>query len=140
MEEALKKIKDTIEAEGTTNVSKVRELFTYFMKNHLKGMHIDNYIGDYPTFMEPVYLGDSVKIGDDVLIGPNVYIGDNCEIGDYVELSNTIIFKNAKLENNVQLDNCIVGMDCCIPKNTREKDKVLYGNIKYISPGEYFSF
>jgi NDP-sugar pyrophosphorylase family protein len=140
MEEVLNKIKKAIEAEGVPNVSKIRELFTNFMKNHLKGMHIDNYIGDYPTFMEPVYLGNSVKIGDDVLIGPNVYIGDNCEIGDYVELSNTIIFKNAKLGTNVQLDNCIVGMDYIISKNSREKDKIIFSNIKYISPSNYFSF
>ncbi|TFG16185.1 MAG: hypothetical protein EU531_07290 [Promethearchaeota archaeon] len=70
--------------------------------------HIDNYIGDYPTFIEPVYLEGNVEIGDDVLLGPNVYIGANVKIGDYVELSNTIIFDDVILGNNLKLENCII--------------------------------
>jgi NDP-sugar pyrophosphorylase family protein len=81
------------------------------LKEHIKGLKIDNYIGDYPTFMEPVILGDSVKIGDDVLIGPKVYIGDNSEIEDYAEISNCIIFDNVKIGKNFKLDNCIIIKD-----------------------------
>jgi NDP-sugar pyrophosphorylase family protein len=69
---------------------------------------LENYIGDYPTFIEPVYLEDNVKIGDDVLLGPNVYIGANSEIQDYVEISNTIIFDNVKIGSNFKLENCVV--------------------------------
>lgn len=69
---------------------------------------VDKYIGDYPTFIEPVYLGDNVKIGDDVLLGPNVYIGSNSEISDYVEISNSIILENTLIGENFTLENCIV--------------------------------
>ena len=69
---------------------------------------VDNYIGDYPTFIEPVYLKENVKIGDDVLLGPNVYVGSNSTISDYVEISNTIILDNVKIGNNFKLENCIV--------------------------------
>jgi NDP-sugar pyrophosphorylase family protein len=73
---------------------------------------IDNYIGDYPTFIEPVYLEENVKIGDDVLLGPNVYIGKNCEIGDYVEISNSILFNNVNVNENITIENCIIANGC----------------------------
>jgi NDP-sugar pyrophosphorylase family protein len=69
---------------------------------------VDKYIGDYPTFIEPVYLGENVKIGDDVLLGPNVYIGSNSVISDYVEISNSIILDNVIVGENFTLENCIV--------------------------------
>jgi NDP-sugar pyrophosphorylase family protein len=69
---------------------------------------VDKYIGDYPTFIEPVYLKENVRIGDDVLLGPNVYIGSNSIINDYVEISNTIILDNVKIGDNFKLENCIV--------------------------------
>ncbi|MHA1671244.1 MAG: hypothetical protein ACTSV5_11815 [Promethearchaeota archaeon] len=85
------------------NIPEIMEIFFAKLKNR-----IDKYIGDYPTFIEPVYLEDNVKIGDDVLLGPNVYIGANSEIHDYVEMSNTIIFDNVKIGENFKLENCIV--------------------------------
>ncbi|MHA1988165.1 MAG: hypothetical protein ACW98D_16135, partial [Promethearchaeota archaeon] len=72
--------------EKEINIVKVRELKDELLIKHITGLKIDNYLGDYPTFMEPVILGDKVKIGDDVLIGPKVYIGDNSEIEDYAEI------------------------------------------------------
>ncbi len=126
MKEALERIKQSLQSEEI-NAPEVKEMLTNFFKNHLKGMHIKNYIGDYPTFMEPIYLGNKVKIGDDVLIGPNVYIGDNSEISDYVELSNTIIFEDVKIGNNVKLDNCIIIRDSLIADKTYEKNCILFG-------------
>ena len=97
--------------EKEIDLVKIKELKSKLLKEHIKGLKIDNYIGDYPTFMEPVILGDSVKIGDDVLIGPKVYIGDNSEIEDYAEISNCIIFDNVKIGKNFKLDNCIIAKD-----------------------------
>ncbi|MHA2283602.1 MAG: GlgC family sugar phosphate nucleotidyltransferase [Promethearchaeota archaeon] len=97
--------------EKEIDLIKIRELKNELLKEHIKGLKINNYIGDYPTFMEPVVLGDSVKIGDDVLIGPKVYIGDNSEIEDYAEISNCIIFDNVKIGNNFKLDNCVIVKD-----------------------------
>jgi len=97
--------------EKEIDLVKIKELKSKLLKVHIKGLKIDNYIGDYPTFMEPVILGDSVKIGDDVLIGPKVYIGDNSEIEDYAEISNCIIFDNVKIGKNFKLDNCIIAKD-----------------------------
>ena len=95
-------------SEKEIDLVKVKELKSQLLKDRIKGLKIDNYIGDYPTFMEPVILGDKVKIGDDVLIGPNVYIGANSEIKDYAEISNCIIFDNVTIGNNFKLDNCVV--------------------------------
>jgi len=97
--------------EKEIDLVKIKELKSKLLKVHIKGLKIDNYIGDYPTFMEPVILGDSVKIGDDVLIGPKVYIGNNSEIEDYAEISNCIIFDNVKIGKNFKLDNCIIAKD-----------------------------
>lgn len=90
---------------------KIKELKRKLLKEHIKGLKIDNYIGDYPTFMEPVILGDKVKIGDDVLIGPNVFIGPNSEIKNYAEISNCIILDNVTIGNNFKLDNCVIAKD-----------------------------
>ncbi|MFX0074031.1 MAG: hypothetical protein ACFE96_01205 [Candidatus Hermodarchaeota archaeon] len=106
------------------NLNKIEALFqnfddmdkkdvTMLMQNVFGNLRnrLENYVGDYPTFIEPVYLEDNVKIGDDVLIGPNVYIGANSEIQDYVEISNTIIFENVKIGQNFKLENCVVAKD-----------------------------
>jgi len=103
---------ESLLSEKEIDLVKIKELKSKLLKEHIKGLKIDNYIGDYPTFMEPVILGDKVKIGDDVLIGPKVYIGDNSEIEDYAEISNCIIFNNVKIGKNFKLDNCV------IPKGT----------------------
>ncbi len=106
MKEELTKIEENIVNPKKIELSNIQELMgTFFAKLRNR---VDNYIGDYPTFIEPVYLEDNVKIGDDVLIGPNVYIGANSEIADYVEISNTIIYENVKIGENFKLENCIV--------------------------------
>ena len=77
LKEILEKIENLI-AEKDIDMSKIKDLQIDFIKNKLKNQHcINNYIGDFPTFIEPVHLKSNVKIGDDVLIGPNVYVGDN---------------------------------------------------------------
>ena len=108
MKEYLEEIEQLI-AKKVINIDEVKQTYKNFIKNKLKGQHcVDNFIGDYPTFIEPVYLGENVKIGDDVLIGPNVYIGNYCEIGDYGEIINTILFDNVALGENFKLENCII--------------------------------
>lgn len=106
MEEQLKAIENAL--EDTNGISKAE--LNEWMKSVFKNLknRVDNYIGDFPTFIEPVYLKRHVKIGDDVLLGPNVYIGSNVKVGDYVELSNTIVFDEVVLGNNLKLENCIV--------------------------------
>jgi NDP-sugar pyrophosphorylase family protein len=128
MEDTLDKIRIGIEKQEEINVLEVKEMLNNFLKLNIKGLHIENYIGDYPTFMEPVYLGNNVKIGDDVLIGPNVYIGDNSEIGDYVELSNTIIFEDVKIGKNFKLNNCIIARESILNfNNLTERNCILKG-------------
>lgn len=107
MKELLQQL-DNLLFEKEIDLAKIKELRSKLLKEHINGLKIENYIGDYPTFMEPVILGDKVKIGDDVLIGPKVYIGDNSEIEDYAEISNCIIFDNVKIGKNFKLENCIV--------------------------------
>jgi len=107
MKELLKQLEQLLN-EKDLDLLKIQELKTEILKNHIKGLKIENYIGDYPTFMEPVILGDSVKIGDDVLIGPKVYIGTDSVIEDYAEISNSIIFDNVKIGKNFKLDSCII--------------------------------
>lgn len=110
MKELLQQL-EILLSEKEIDLVKIKEIKSKLLKEHIKGLKIDNYIGDYPTFMEPVILGDKVKIGDDVLIGPKVYIGDNSEIEDYAEISNCIIFDNVKIGKNFKLDNCIIIKD-----------------------------
>ncbi|MBY9017850.1 MAG: hypothetical protein KGD66_03360 [Candidatus Lokiarchaeota archaeon] len=131
MKEELTKIEEIIVNPEEIKKSNIQELMkTFFAK--LKN-RVDNYIGDYPTFIEPVYLEDNVKIGDDVLLGPNVYIGANSEISDYVEISNTIIFNNVKIGENFKLENCIVAKDSSFNfKDLNMKNNILIGvaNLK----------
>ena len=111
MNETLEKIENLI-SETNINTEKLQEIQINFMKKELKALHcVDKFLGDFPTFIEPVHLGIDVKIGDDVLLGPNVYIGDNCEIGDYCELANTILFNNVSIGENFKLENCIVAKE-----------------------------
>ena len=110
MKELLQQL-EILLSEKEIDLVKIRELKSEILEEHITGLKIDNYIGDYPTFMEPVILGDKVKIGDDVLIGPKVYIGDKSEIEDYAEISNCIIFDNVKIGKNFKLNNCIIVKD-----------------------------
>lgn len=107
MKELLKQLENLLN-EKEIDLAKINLLKTKLLKDHINGLKIDNFIGDYPTFMEPVILGDKVKIGDDVLIGPKVYIGSNSDIKDYSEISNCIVFDNVTIGNNFKLNNCIV--------------------------------
>lgn len=106
MKDMLRKIQEVIEGSEKLTETNLKEIIDSFFEN-LKN-HIDTYIGDYPTFLEPVYLEDNVTIGDDALLGPYVYIGTNSEIKDYAELSRTIIFDNVQLGENFKLENCII--------------------------------
>ncbi|MFX1489284.1 MAG: hypothetical protein ACFFBI_09065 [Promethearchaeota archaeon] len=127
MEEELKQL-DLLILEKEIDKGKIQKLMNTIINSHLKGLKIENYIGDYPTFMEPVILGDSVKIGDDVLLGPRIYIGTNSEIGNYVEISNSIIFDNVKIGENIKLDNCVIAKDCKLNfNNFFAKDCILKG-------------
>lgn len=106
MKEELNAIRELIEDLNKISKNQLKSaLKSLFAKIYNQ---IDIYIGDFPTFIEPVYLEDNVTIGDDVLLGPNVYIGANVVIGDYVELSNCVIFDDVHLGNNLKLDNCII--------------------------------
>jgi len=121
MKPELNRIEKILEDLNTISKDELNQVLkTLFLKIT---NHIDNYIGDFPTFIEPVYLERNVEIGDDVLIGPNVYIGADVKVGDYVELSNTIIFDKVILGNNLKLENCIV---------TRNS-QLNFENFKYVS-------
>ena len=126
MKEELVKIEELIGNFEDLDKSNMKELMLKFFAN--LSNRVEKYIGDYPTFIEPVYLGENVKIGDDVLLGPNVYIGSNSEIQDYDEISNTIIFDNVTIGENFKLENCIVGKDSSLKfKNLDMKNSVLIG-------------
>ncbi|MBY9014711.1 MAG: hypothetical protein KGD68_03380 [Candidatus Lokiarchaeota archaeon] len=126
MKEELVKIEELIRSFDDIDKSDIKGLMQRFFTK--LSNRLENYVGDYPTFIEPVYLEDNVKIGDDVLLGPNVYIGANSLIQDYVEISNTIIFDNVKIGQNFKLENCIVAKDSSFNfKNLNIKSSVLIG-------------
>jgi len=95
------------------------ELKSFIKKNSttLKGLVIDGYIGDYPTFIEPVYLKPGVKIGDTVLLGPNVIIDEGCDLGAWTELGNVILSKNVVTGKLTKLKWCVVDSDITLPEN-----------------------
>jgi NDP-sugar pyrophosphorylase family protein len=98
------------------------------------GHKISKFKGDFPTFIEPVYIGKNVTIGDDVMLGPNVYIGKNVTIKDYVEISNSIIYDDCLIGEDLFLENCIVGEESMLNfKNTRLKNTILIGSGENIS-------
>lgn len=98
----------------------------------LSGLTIEGYIGDYPTFIEPVYLKPGVKIGDTVLLGPNVYISKECVLGDFTELTNTILLENVRTGKYTKLKTCVVDSNITLPVNfkaqysfiTKKNDKL----------------
>ncbi len=113
------------------DLEEIKDLKTKLLKDHIKGLKIDNYIGDYPTFMEPVILGNHVKIGDDVLIGPKVYIGNNSVIDDYAEISNCIILDNVNIGKNFKLNNCVIAKDTKLNfDNFSNQNSILKGNAE----------
>jgi NDP-sugar pyrophosphorylase family protein len=107
MEKKIEHIKSLIDRIEDIKIYEIHDIF-YSIINDLTSK-INNYKGDYPTFIEPVFLEKNVEIGDDVLLGPNVYIGSHSIIGDYVEISNSIILDNVRIGENIKLENCIVG-------------------------------
>jgi len=126
MKEELIKIEELIGNFDNIEKSDIKEVMQKFFSK--LGNRLEKFVGDYPTFIEPVYLEDNVKIGDDVLLGPNVYIGANSEIQDYVEMSNTIIFENVIIGENFKLVNCVVAKDSSFKfKNLNLKNSVLIG-------------
>lgn len=129
MKELIGKIENSIQDIDNIDTIKIRKIFQDILKEIKHHHKIDNYIGDFPTFIEPVHLGNNVNLGDDVLLGPNVYIGNNCELGDYIELSNTIVLNNVKLGNNFTLENCIIAKDSKFNLNAiKEKNCILKAN------------
>lgn len=133
MEELIKKLEQLLENEEI-DLKEVQTIKVEFLKKHMKGLKIDDYIGDYPTFLEPVILGEKVKIGDDVLIGPNIYIGSNSTIGDYVEISNSIILDNVTIGDNIKLVNCVIARSSQLNfSNFNEKNCILKGTANSIA-------
>jgi len=131
MKEELIKIEELIGNFDNIEKSDIKELMQKFFSK--LGNRLENYVGDYPTFIEPVYLGDNVKIGDDVLLGPNLYVGANSEIQDYVEMSNTIIFEKVVIGENFKLENCVVAKNSSFKfKNLNMKNSILIGEANSI--------
>ena len=126
MKEELIKIEELIGNFDDIDKSDIKGLMQRFFTKIRS--RLENYVGDYPTFIEPVYLEDNVEIGDDVLLGPNVYIGTNSVIQDYVEISNTIIFNNVIIGQNFKLENCVVAKGSSLNfKNLNMRNSVLVG-------------
>jgi len=139
MKQELSKISELIVNFDDINSSDIKELMHRFFTK--LSNRLENYVGDYPTFIEPVYLEDNVKIGDDVLLGPNVYIGANSVIQDYVEISNTIIFNNVNIGQNFKLENCVVAKNSSLNfKNLNMKNSLLVGTAKSKSELQFVEF
>jgi len=127
MKEELERLENLAKKDDIKDIDMKNILIT-FLKTHVKANKIENYIGDFPTFIEPVYLGENVEIGDDVLLGPNIYVGNNCKIGDYAEISNSVILDNVKLGSNFILENCIIAKNSKFNfNNLNVKNYVLRG-------------
>ncbi|MFO8017556.1 MAG: NDP-sugar synthase [Promethearchaeia archaeon] len=126
--EKLEKINDLLK-QKEINVERVKDCFETVLKKEISYSHkISKFEGDFPTFIEPVYIGENVKIGDDVMIGPNVYIGKNVTISDYVEITNTIILDGVTIGENLFFEKCIVGEGSNLNfRNARIKNKIILG-------------
>ncbi|MFX1371848.1 MAG: hypothetical protein ACFFCE_08300 [Promethearchaeota archaeon] len=131
MKKDLKEIEIIVGDLELNSQTQIKDLLSNFLQTHLNRNKIDNFIGDYPTFIEPVHLEENIRIGDDVLLGPNVYIGKDSEIKDYVEISNSIIFDNVIIGENNKLDNCIIGKNTSLVcENINVNNCVIVGNVK----------
>ena len=111
------------------NLSLIEETIEYVGKN-LRGLIIEGYQGDFPTFIEPISLTSGVEIGDTVLLGPNVLIDKECVLGDYCELSNTILFNGVTLGKYCKLNWCIVDENLILPQNFEAKRAYISKNDK----------
>ncbi len=127
MKKKIMEIEEIINNPENIKTVDLKILFNSFL-SEIKN-RIASYIGDYPTFIEPVFLEENVKIGDDVLLGPNVYIGANSEIGDYTEISNSIVFENVKIGENLKLENCIITKNSTLNlRNSNLSNCILMGS------------
>ncbi|GAG87880.1 unnamed protein product, partial [marine sediment metagenome] len=61
MKELIEKLENSIKEIDSIHTSNLRSLFQDVLKEIKNHHKIDKYIGDFPTFIEPVYLGDRVK-------------------------------------------------------------------------------
>ena len=111
------------------NLSLIKETIKY-IGNNLRGLTIEGYQGDFPTFIEPVSLTSGIQIGDTVLLGPNVLIDKECVLGDYCELSNTILFKGVTLGKYCKLNWCIVDENLNLPQKFEAKGAYITKNNK----------
>lgn len=102
-------------AKNNQNYDKVKEFLNNSLKI-MKGLVIQGYKGDYPTFIEPVYLKGNVSIGDTVLLGPKVFIGENCDLGAFTEISNSALAENVKTGKQAKLVNCVIDENVIIPE------------------------
>ncbi|TXT61126.1 MAG: putative UDP-3-O-(3-hydroxymyristoyl)glucosamine N-acyltransferase [Promethearchaeota archaeon] len=112
-----------------TKTSEFKTILTQ-MKSKLDGLTIADYQGDYPTFIEPVYLYPNISIGDTVLLGPNVFIDEDCKLGNFTELSNSILCKNVETQKLVKLNNCIVDKDIVLPSEFKAENCLVTKNEK----------
>ncbi|MBN1803586.1 MAG: hypothetical protein JW891_18900 [Candidatus Lokiarchaeota archaeon] len=124
--EALEIIKSEVNHinSGEDSPDRLKEI----LKNNnetLRGLKIKGYIGDFPTFIEPVILTPGVKIGDTALLGPNVVIGGMSELGAFCELSNTILLDKVLLGKHCKLSYCIVDSNINLPDNYQGKNELI---------------
>jgi len=107
MKETIESIKKLIQKEENMDKKEMNSLLQESLKN-LKRNKIEDFVGDFPSFLEPVHLEKNVKLEDDVLIGPKVYIGSNSVVGEFSELSNCIVLDNVSIGEGFKLDHCII--------------------------------
>jgi len=114
LDEEIKKVILKVKSGG--NLAEIKQLLKD-LSSKLKGLIIEGYIGDYPTFIEPVSLKPGVKIGDTVLLGPNAYIDEGCDLGTFTELANVILSRNVKTGKLTKLRWCVVDTNVTLPEN-----------------------
>ena len=116
MSQLNKEIKSVIlKVKEGGNVTELKSLLKNISAK-LKGLTIEGYIGDFPTFIEPVFLKPGIKIGDTVLLGPKAYIDEGCELGTFTELANVILSKNVKTGKLTKLRWCVVDTNVSLPE------------------------
>ncbi|MFX1276213.1 MAG: hypothetical protein ACFFBP_04595 [Promethearchaeota archaeon] len=115
--------------EEKVNLTSIKEILK-FIGNSLRGLTIEGYKGDFPTFIEPVFLTPGIEIGDTVLLGPNVLLGKECKLGDFCELSNTILFNGVSLGKYCKLKWCIVDQYLNLPQKFEAKEAYITKNAK----------
>lgn len=121
--EALEKFNFVLSQVNSGDIS--RDILKEIIKNNneiLRGLQIEGYIGDFPTFIEPVMLTPGIKIGDTALLGPNVVIGSMSELGAFCELSNTILLDNVILGKQCKLSYCVIDSKVTLPDGYQAKN------------------